>query len=147
MNAKLLIASLVLGTSTLAAAAPAAQFYPARPVVTQPVAWHRAVTLASGLRMQDGRAVISVGREVGRFATLQLAADGGRTYVEKVVVKFANGERQVMDNLNRTLVGDERLTLDLNGNRRAIASIAVFGQQVNRGFRFHRGGAISLTAS
>ena len=203
MTTKLLLASLVLGSSTLAAAAPAAQVTvtakagvsttvirdhrepvfthpviireparpvvtqpviirqpvythpviirePARPVVTQPVIWHGpvypTVTLASDLQIQNGRSVISVGRELGRFGTLKLEANGGRTYVQKVVVKFANGERQVMSHLDRTLVGNECLTLDLDGDHRAIASIAVYGQEMNNGFRYERG-AIRLTAS
>ena len=191
MTTKLILASLVLGTSTLAAAAPAAQVTvsakvgtttvirdhrepvithpviikeparpvithpiiikePARPIVTQPVIWHGpvypTVTLASDLQIQNGRTMIAVGSQMGRFGTLKLEANGGRTYVKKVVVKFADGERQVIDNLDRTLVGADCVTLDLNGNRRAIASIAVFGQEMNNGFRYERG-AIRLTAS
>lgn len=199
MNTKLILASLVLGTSTFAAAAPAAQVTvtaqagttttvirdhreparpvfthpiiireparpvithpiithpiiirePARPIVTQPVIWHgpvfRSVTLADDQQIQNGRTMILVGSQMGRFATLKLEADGGRTYVQKVVVKFADGERQVM-NLNRTLAGNDCLTLDLNGNRRTIANVAVFGQEMNNGFRYERG-AFRLTAS
>ena len=206
MTTKLILASLVLGSSTLAAAAPAAQVtvsakvgatttlirdhrepvishpiiikQPARPVithpviikqpvithpiiireparprpivVTQPVIWHGpvypTVTLASDLQLQNGRTMITVGSQMGRFGTLKLEANGGRTYVQKVVVKFADGERQVLNNLDRTLVGNDCLTLDLNGDHRAVASIAVFGQEMNNGFRYERG-AIRLTAS
>jgi hypothetical protein len=123
---------------------------PARPIVTQPVIWHGpaypSVTLAADQPLFNGRVVVSVGRQLGRFATLKLEANGGRTYVQKVVVKFTNGERQVMSNLDHTLVGDDCLTLDLDGNRRAIASVAVYGQELNNGFRRERG-AFRLTAS
>jgi hypothetical protein len=192
MTTKLILASLVLGSSTLAAAAPAAQVTvsakvgatttvirdhrepvishpiiikqpvishpiiirgparPTRPIVTQPIIWHGpvypTVTLASDMQLQNGRTMIAVGSQMGRFGTLKLEANGGRTYVQKVVVKFADGERQVMNNLDRTLVGDDCLTLDLNGNHRAITSIAVFGQEMTNGFRYERG-AIRLTAS
>ncbi|HET9622281.1 MAG TPA: hypothetical protein VFP84_13000 [Kofleriaceae bacterium] len=177
MTTKLILASLVLGSSTLAMAAPAAQVTiterangttvirdyrepvithpilinePARPVIAHPVFWHApvypSVTLAADQQIFHGRTVINVGRQAGRFATIKLEADGGRTYVQKVVVKFANGERQVMSRLDHTLVGDDSLTLDLAGNRRAIASIAVYGQEMNNGFRYERG-AFRLTAS
>jgi hypothetical protein len=177
MTTKLLLASLVLGASTLAMAAPAAQVTvteradgttvirdqvishpvilraPARPVVQpviQPVIWHGpvfpTVTLAADQQIFHGRAVIDVGRQAGRFATLKLEANGGRTYVQKVVVKFTNGERQVINRLDRTLAGADCLTLDLDGNRRAIASVAVYGQPLNNGIRFERA-AFRLTAS
>lgn len=147
MTTKLILASLVLGSSALAAAAPAAQ---AQPIVARPVIWHGpaypTVMLASDQKIINGRRVVDVGRQAGRFATLKLEADGGRTYVERVVVKFADGERQVINNLDRTLVGHDCLTVDLDGHRRAIASVAVFGQELNNGFRYERG-AFRLTAS
>ncbi len=202
MTTKLILASLVLGSSTLAAAAPAAQVtvsakvgttvvrdhrepvfshpiviqqpahqvithpiiirQPAhqvishpiiirepRPVITHPVIWHGpvypTVTLAAENQIVNGRTVIAVGSQAGRFATLKLEADGGRTYVQRVVVRFADGERQVM-NLDRTLTGNDCLTLDLNGDRRAIASVAVVGQEMNNGIRYERG-MFRLTAS
>lgn len=147
MSIKLILASLVLGSSALAAAAPAAQ---AQPIVARPVVWHGpaypTVTLASDQKLVNGRRVIDVGRQAGRFATIKLEADGGRTYIQRVVVKFADGERQVIDNVGRTLVANDCVTLDLKGNRRAIASVAVFGRELNNGFRYERA-AFRLTAS
>ena len=159
MTTKLLLASLVLGSSTLAMAAPATQV-----TVTEnaagtttvirdhrgPVIWHGpaypTITLAADRTLINGRAVIDVGRQAGRFATLTVAADGGRTYVQRVVVKFADGERQVMNHVDRTLVGSDALILDLHGDRRAIASVAVFGRELDNGFRAERG-AFRLSAS
>lgn len=192
MTTKLILASLVLGSSTLAAAAPAAQVtasakvettvirdhrepvithpiivkQPApRPVITHPIIirepaprpilvshpihWrgpvYRTVTLADDTQILNGRTVIAVGSQMGQFATLKLEGDGGRTYVQKVVVKFADGQRQVMK-LDRTLANGEAVTLDLDGDRRTITSVAVVGQEMNNGIRYERG-AFRLTAS
>jgi hypothetical protein len=123
-----------------------------RPVITHPVISHPiivvrpTVTLAADQQLVNGRTEIGVGGEADRFATLTLAADGGRTYVEKVVVKFADGKRQVIDHLDRTLVGNASLTVDLDGNRREIQSVAVFGNELDNGFRYERG-AFTVTAS
>ncbi|HEX4420459.1 MAG TPA: hypothetical protein VH165_21235 [Kofleriaceae bacterium] len=210
MTTKLIIAALVLGSSSLAMAAPVAQVtvtanargtttvvrdhreperqvishpiiiaQPARPVISHPIIVERpiyshpvishpiiierpvithpvishpiivvrpTVTLAADQQLVNGRTEIGVGGEADRFATLTLAADGGRTYVEKVVVKFADGKRQVIDHLDRTLVGNASLTVDLDGNRREIQSVAVFGNELDNGFRYERG-AFTVTAS
>ena len=175
MKITAIIASLVLGSSSLAMASPAvavvrdhrpivvddcAPAAPAQPVysqpvysqpVVQPVAWHqpvyRSVTLANGLRFTNqGRAFITVGNQAGRFGSLQISAASGRTLIKDVVVQFANGQRQVIRNLNRTLVGDESLDLDLDGGRRAIRQIIVTGSDLNNGW--HRSvGAFTVTAA
>jgi hypothetical protein len=167
MKIKAVIASLVLGSSSLAMASPAAAVVrdhrpilaenceptvtvaPSQPVysqpvysqpVYQPVAWHqpayRSVTLASGLQFaHQNRAFIDVGARAGRFGSLQISATGGRTLIRQVTVQFADGQQQVLRNLNRTLVGNESLNLDLDGGRRAIRRIVVSGTDLNNGWR------------
>ena len=165
MNLKAIIASLVLGTSSIAMAAPGVTVTAAaRPTYTTlPAAWNapaqpsyegryrhggfRApVTLASDLRFaRDGRTFITVGNQLGRFGALQLNASLGRTYIQQVYVQFENGQEQVIRDVNRTLSGRETLTLDLDGGRRAIKRIVVYGNDLNRGWR-RAPGAFTVTA-
>jgi hypothetical protein len=168
MNLKAIIASLVLGSSSLAMAAPAVTVVrdhraiddncetpaatqpvytqpvytqpvytqPARPIYTQPVAyrpgWQRPVTLASGLRFANlDRTAITVGRQAGQFGSLQISATGGRNLIKLINIVFADGTHQTVRNLNRTLSGDQSMTLDLDGDRRAIRDITVYGSDLN----------------
>jgi hypothetical protein len=205
MNSKAIIASLVLGSSSVAMAHPSATFsataqgsYDAAygtttvirdhrvddncnsPVATQPVQpiyygddshygdrsyhgddqrvfrgeWkppvYRPVTLASGLHFaNDGRTFITVGSQAGRFEALQISAAGNRTFIQQVYVQFENGQEQVVRNINRTLVGNESLTIDLDGGRRAIRRIVVYGNPLHSGWNGWRraAGAFTVTAS
>jgi hypothetical protein len=170
MNIKAIIASLVLGSSSVAMAAPGVSVSATvqgsygttvvrdhrAPVVTQPIIWHvpermppvyRPVTLASGLSFaNDGRTFITVGSQAGRFGTLKIDAAGGRTFIKQVYVQFDNGQEQVVRNLDRTLSGNDCLTLDLDGNRRAIRRIVVYGSNMAAGRR-HSAGTFTVSAS
>lgn len=184
MNIKSILASLILGSSSLAAASPAAtvtvtaQGSYAAPVVrdhriaepcetpvaqpvyqkpvVQPIGWnggghtlppvYRTVTLASAQRFgNDGRTFIPVGSQAGQFRTLQISGAGGRTFIKQVFVQFGNGQTQVIRNLDRTLTAGQSLTLDLDGGRRNISRIVVYGSD-NAGRR-RMAGAFSVTAS
>jgi hypothetical protein len=187
MNLKAIIASLVLGSSSLAAASPSVTFSAsangsygptvvrdhldpdcdpatglpyARPTV-QPVdyreggVWrgywqrpaYRPVLLASNMHFaNDGRTFIKVGPQQGRFSTLQISAARGRTFIKQVYIEYDNGQEQVIRNLDRTLVGNQTLTLDLDGNRRNIARIVVYGNEMFRGWR-RSNGSFNVTAS
>jgi hypothetical protein len=189
MNIKAIIASLVLGSSSVAMAAPSVTVSATaqgsygttivrdhrddgytsevtRPAI-QPIyqvgyqeGWHsgwdggrklppvyRPVTLASGLSFAgDGRKFITVGAQAGRFETLQISAAGGRTFLQQVYVQFDNGQEQVIRNLDRTLIGNESVTLDLDGGRRAIRRIVVYGNDGAAGRR-RSAGAFTVTAS
>jgi hypothetical protein len=181
MNIKAIIASLVLGSSSAAMAAPSVTVsatargsYEA-PVVRdhridadrdarvevqptyQQVGWngggrklppvYRPVTLASGLHFaSNGRTAIAVGSRAGQFGALQISAAGGRTFIKQVYVQFGNGQEQVIRNLDRTLNGNETLTLDLDGGRRNISRIVVYGDTGNTGWR-RTAGAFTVTAS
>jgi hypothetical protein len=185
MNIKAIIASLVLGSSSIAMAAPGVTVSATargeygnpvvrdhhvdddrdRPVVIQPapdptyhrVGWnggghklppvYRPVTLASGLRFaNNGRTFIAVGSQAGQFGALQISAAGGRTYIKQVTVQFGNGQQQVIRDLDRTLSGNESLTLDLDGGRRNISRIVVYGNAASTGWR-RSAGAFTVTAS
>lgn len=193
MNIKAIIASLVLGSSSIAVAAPSSTVSATvrgeygdpvvrdhrvdddrntrvdpdrdRPVVIQPapdptyhrVGWngaghklppvYRPVTLASGLRFaNNGRTYIAVGSQAGQFGTLQISAAGGRTVIKQVTVQFANGQQQVIRDLDRTLTGNESMTLDLDGGRRNISRIVVYGNAASTGWR-RSAGAFTVTAS
>jgi hypothetical protein len=185
MNTKAIIASLLLGSSSVAMATPSVTVTAAvhdsygtairdhrndcacddnyeSPPIMAPGGWsgggawdggrplppvYRPVTLASGLSFaNDGRKFITVGSQAGRFATLQINAAGGRTFIKQVYVQFDNGQEQVVRNLDRTLVGNQSLTLDLDGNRRAIRRIVVYGNEATTGRRWHQG-AFTVTAA
>ena len=179
MNIKAIIASLVLGSSSIAMAAPSVTFSASaqgaygttvvrdhrdndRTPIAQPVVqpiyregWHRQpmppvyrpVTLGSGLHFAgDGRTFITVGGQAGRFNTLQISANGGRTLINQVYVQFDNGQEQIVRSLNRTLTGSESLTLDLDGNNRAIRRIVVYGNPLSNGWR-RPSGTFTVTAA
>jgi hypothetical protein len=96
---------------------------------------YRPVVLASGMHFaNDGRTFIKVGPQAGRFSTLQISAASGRTFITQVYVQFADGQEQVIRNLDRTLAGNRSLTLDLDGNRRGIARIVVYGGDTRNGW-------------
>jgi len=61
-------------------------------------------------------------------------------------VEFDNGQEQVIRNLNRTLFANQSLTLDLDGNRRSIARIVVYGSDMFRGWR-RSNGSFNVIAS
>jgi hypothetical protein len=172
------LASLVLGSSSIALASPSVTLSTtasgsysttvvrdhrvAAPSVVQPASWrnnssnhgwrdrmYRPVTLASDLRFaQQGRTFITVGERMGRFQTLQISAGAGRTFIKQVYVQFENGQEQVIRNIDRTLARTQSLTVDLDGGRRAIRRIVVYGDDLNNGRNgWHRmGGTFHITA-
>jgi hypothetical protein len=182
MNIKAIIASLVLGSSSAAMAAPSITIsatargsigtpshgttvvrdhrYPvAQPSQIyyrdRPAPWggnrlppvYRPVTLASEMHFaNDGRTFITVGSQAGQFQKLDISSATGRTFIKQVYVEFDNGQQQVLRNLDRTLVGSECLTLDLDGGRRSIRRIVVYGNELNNGFRYEPG-TFNITAS
>jgi hypothetical protein len=174
MNIKAILASLILGSSSIAMASPAApgvtvssvsygntairdhRFAP--PVQPAPGAIYyrtdnadhaynayngrwmppvaRPVTLAAGLRLApNSQTEIKVGAQAGAFTTLKLDATGGRSFIRQVYIQFENGQEQIIRNLDRTLTGNECLTLDLDGGRRQIHRVIVYGAQGAIGWR------------
>jgi hypothetical protein len=78
---------------------------------------------------------IKVGAQAGAFTTLKLDATGGRSFIRQVYIQFENGQEQIIRNLDRTLTGNECLTLDLDGGRRQIHRVIVYGAQGAIGWR------------
>ncbi|HSR97266.1 MAG TPA: hypothetical protein VLM79_09460, partial [Kofleriaceae bacterium] len=107
---------------------------------------YRPVTLASGVQFNGGRTFITVGAQQGRFETLQISGATGRTLIKQVYVQFDNGQSQVIRNLDRTLFANQSMSLDLQGNRRGIARIVVYGNELNNGWR-RQAGTFTVTAS
>jgi hypothetical protein len=125
----------------------------APPPVAQPFQdrfwWSRSrqpVTLASSVRFPSGgRAFITVTDQNRRFRSLQISPAGGRTFVQQVYVEFDNGQEQVVRNIDRMLSGDQRLTVDLDGDRRIVRRVIVYGNNTYTGHR-HGAGGFTLTA-
>jgi hypothetical protein len=124
-----LVTTLILGASTVALAAPNApyardhrapytQFRPQLP------SWTMLSSNASLARGKDKIAVSSS----ARFTKLKLEASRGSMFIDKVVITFANGERQVV-NLDKTIgARTGATTIDLQGRARQISKIVVSGK-------------------
>src|ERR1051325_411440 len=123
-----------------------------RAPIAQPVArpiywrtgWHgqpmpavyRPVTLAAGLRLPaNSQTEIKVGGQQGAFTTLKLEATGGRSFIRQVYIMFENGQEQILRNVNRTLTGNDCFTIDLDGGRRQINRVIVYGALGQPGWR------------
>lgn len=107
--------------------------------------WRRPVMLASDLRLAgEGRRFIAVGPQAGRFARLELEAQHGRTFIKQVYVQFNDGQEQVVRDIDRTVSRRHGLVLDLDGGRRGIRRIVVYGQAERSGWGV---GTLNVVAS
>jgi hypothetical protein len=157
MKIKALITTLVLGSSSLALAAPAYNGPAVRDHRTLPAprpaplpaptaqarfnfgfAWHRPVArpllLANNTRVA-GMEDISVAQGRRAFTKLELKANSGRTNLELVVIRFANGQSQTVNlrgNQNGVIKAGKSVTIDLAGNARYIQSIKLIGKSGRR---------------
>ena len=154
MKIKALITTIVLGSSSLALAAPAYQTPVAAPTVRdhrmpapvpapapqygyghgwqKPVA--RPVLLANDTRV-NGRSNISVSQTTRTFTKLELKAQSGRTDLDRVLITFGNGQRQIVQlngKLSGNLTANKSLTIDLDGGARYIKSITLIGNSARR---------------
>jgi hypothetical protein len=124
-----LVTTLILGVSTAAMAAPNGpsvrdhrapytQFRPQLPSWT---------LLSSNASLSRGKDKIDVSSSA-RFTKLKLEASRGSMFIDKVVITFANGERQVV-NLDKTIgARTGAATIDLQGRSRQISKIVVSGK-------------------
>lgn len=94
-----------------------------RPGRAQPKAW---TTLATASSLGRGKTQIDVAT-TARFSTLKLEATRGATMIDRIVIMFANGERQVV-RLGQTISRGNAATIDLDGRARQITKIVVQGR-------------------
>ena len=85
------------------------------------------VALASNSSLMRGKDVINV-NTLARFSTLKLEASRGSLQIDKVVITFANGQKQIVQ-LDKTLGGrGGAATIDLQGKSRQITKVVVSGR-------------------
>lgn len=144
MKMKLLVTGLVLGLSSMAFAAPSElpRERPRDDFYTHHHPMQEWTTLSSG-RLLSGKQQIRV-RSSDAFTKLKLEAAGrGSMVVDKIVITFGNGQKQVVD-LDKRLTPRDPVLIDLDGNARRIRKIVVYGG--NRNGRWSRGGTFNLLA-
>jgi hypothetical protein len=152
MNIKAIVtAALVLGSSSLALAAPAFQggvqvsnapvvrdhrteqqpdFYrpvyqpaPAPVIIRQPA----MKLLANDTKISRwGSDKLTFARPL-KLQSIKLQGETGRTTVTQVAIKFANGRTQMVQE-NKLLLKDGCIDIDLSGNVRNVTSIVIYGQ-------------------
>jgi hypothetical protein len=66
---------------------------------------------------------IGIGRDEGRFQSIQLRVAGAPVEFQRVVVNFTNGGSEVVEFRNRIPAGGQTRAIDLRGNNRAISSV------------------------
>lgn len=170
MNIKALItAALVIGSTSLAMAdapqggvevrdrddvsvrdhryqpAPVYQA-PARPIVNDaPVvaSWGHPpifMTLSTNDKInRSGSDYIRI-RSWKSLRTLKLQATNGKTFIDHVTIRFANGQTQTLD-LDKQLEQGCEATIDLTGNYRKVVSLTVTGNAQSRRASFQVLGA------
>jgi hypothetical protein len=158
MNIKTLALALVLGSSSIAAAAPVVRdhrdaapatvsvnasvhgqlavrpaIYPTvRPMPLprpMPISW---VTLANDAQLY-GRTTIKVAPNARAFTRLQLRADDGRAKIDKVMITFGNGRTQIVNLDAKLSKRDRAISIDLRGDSRNIDRIVLVGRTHGRG--------------
>ena len=86
--------------------------------------WH-AVTEPT--RIDSGREFINLGG-AGQLDRLMFKQVGGSSFIQQVAIYFANGEIQVVRNLDAQLDRNRQTVgIDLNGGRRAVSRVIVYG--------------------
>jgi hypothetical protein len=145
---KMLVATLVLGSSAAAFAAPTATVIQSRPVApTATIVVNAAPVVATVMPARDwqnkqwkqlvastkvsGRDTIYLGGR-GRYDQLKLQSLGGSTSLTKLQIKFADGTSETV-RLNNTLDrASGELGISLGGEHK-IASITLVGSSNRRG--------------
>ena len=135
-----LVTALVLGASSAAMAAPGyGSFGPAndrapirenyRPFRPVPASW---VTLESSGSLSRGRDFVNVST-TARFSKLKLEAARGSVFIDKLIVIYGNGQRDVIE-VDKTISARGGATvLDLKGRTRQIDKVMVMGRSGFRG--------------
>ena len=131
-----LVTTLILGASSAALAAPgwgqSPSYGPANdraPIGARFRPTYQSwTTLESSGSLMRGRDVINVSSSA-RFSKLKLEASGrGSVHIEKLIIVFGNGQRQVV-NVDKRLNGRAGATLiDVDGRSRNIDKVMVLGK-------------------
>jgi hypothetical protein len=125
---KAALLSLLIGTSSVAIAAPTLSFDMHRDEqAPMPVnQWTSWISLGAPMSLLDGKDVIRPAANLN-ITQVRLQASNGLSYVQKVTVKFHDGSRQTFA-LNRWLTTRApMLQLDLAATHRGVDSITVLG--------------------
>lgn len=134
---KALVATLILGASTTAMAQRAPVVTDDPPVIyrdTMPPSYRaRWQALTSPIPLRSGATRIDV-QDRRPFTQLRLQTRSGSTRVDRVVVRFENGGRQVVDVNRRINPNTPAVDIDLRGDRRRVDSIVVMSDS-RRGAR------------
>ena len=88
--------------------------------------------LTQPTRIDRGRELITIGKEHGRFTTVKLQNVRGVSNITTVLITFANGTRQVVKLDQRLSAANPCIEINLDGNKRAISGIVVYGASWSR---------------
>lgn len=94
------------------------------------------VALTSPLQLDRGRTMIDV-EQRRAFTQLRLQTTNGMSKIDRVIVRFENGERQVIQVNQRLSPRNPMVNIDLDGRMRRVDRIIVMGDS-------RRGGAIQV---
>jgi hypothetical protein len=141
MNLKAIIATLVLGTSSVALAAPSnPAFAPQvrdhrgdRGDRRMPPRFERWQQIATGSLVR-GRDLVRVNATKIDKLKLELVGPGSM-FVDKLVISFGNGRSQTIEVDAWVTARAGTAALDIKGENRSITSIAVYGRGQSSGFR------------
>lgn len=159
MSLKALITTIVLGSSSVALAAPVVRDHrtPApAPITTidhrntidinasaqlrfgRP-GYHPAprpqplswVSLANDTKV-NGRTAIKVAQGTRAFTKLELRAQQGNTKIDRVLITYGNGKTQTIDLNKRLSKFQSAVSIDLNGSSRFVTKVVLVGKSNGR---------------
>jgi hypothetical protein len=125
------IAPIVWNPNNTTLGADSSTYIGAKPVLQSRFEgrWGRNAWLAmtEPTRIDRGREFFTFGAEAGRFRRIQLVETQGRSFIDQVAIEFVGGGRTQVVKLNAQLLPGNPLTIDLDGDLRAINRIVVYG--------------------
>lgn len=102
------------------------------PPIYRPVPAPTWITLANNASLH-GRASIDLHNMKRQFSKLELRAEGrGRIAIDRVMIVFGNGQRQIMNLDTKLSKQRPSLAIDLKGETRAIDRIIIVGKTSGR---------------
>ncbi|HKQ74449.1 MAG TPA: hypothetical protein VJ810_12230 [Blastocatellia bacterium] len=106
-------------------------------IIRRPEPWsYLGQASVSGSRDRD---IIGIGRNEGRFHSLQLRVAGGTVEFHRVVVHYSNGASEEVEVRDRIPAGGQTRAIDLRGGERTISNVEFFYGNAN-----FRGARVSL---